>query len=78
MQLLEFFDSLENNDRHMLDSEKTVYDMDNDTRKSRLTLEMINQLRHQMQQRRQEQQEDRVLYQKMYGGSVADASEPTL
>ena len=78
MQLLEFFDSLENNDRHMLDSDKTVYDMDNDTRKSRLTLEMINQLRHQMQQRREEQREDRELYQKMYGGSVADASEPTL
>lgn len=78
MQLLEFFDSLENDDRHMLDSDKTVYDMDSDTRKSRLTLEMINQLRHQMQQRRDEQRQDRELYQKMYGGSIADTSEPTL
>lgn len=78
MQLLEFFDSLDNDDRHSLDQDKTVYDMHNDTRKSRLTLEMINQLRHQMQQRREEQRQDRELYQKMYGGSVADASEPTL
>ena len=78
MQLLEFFDSLEQDDRHMLDSDKSRYDMHNDTRKSRLTLEMINQLRQQMQQRRQEQRDDRELYQKMYGGSVADVAEPTL
>lgn len=78
MQLLEFFDSLDKDDRHMLDNDTTVYDMDNDTRKSRLTLEMINQLRHQMQQRREEQRQDRELYQKMYGGSVADSAEPTL
>ena len=78
MQLLEFFDSLENNDRHMLDSDKTVYDMDNDTRKSRLTLEMINQLRHHMQSRRQEKTKSVEMYQKMYGGSVADSAQPTL
>lgn len=78
MQLLEFFDSLDKDDRHILDNDKTQYDMHNDTRKSRLTLEMINQLRHQMQQRRQEQRQDRELYQKMYGGSVADVAEPTL
>lgn len=78
MQLLEFFDSLDKDDRHSHDQDKTVYHMHNDTRKSRLTLEMINQLRHQMQQRREEQRQDRELYQKMYGGSVADASEPTL
>ena len=78
MQLLEFFDSLDKDDRHMLDNDTTVYDMNNDTRKSRLTLEMINQLRHQMQQRREEQRQDRELYQKMYGGSVADSAEPTL
>tara|TARA_R100001509_G_scaffold105190_2_gene62172 strand:- start:75 stop:311 length:237 start_codon:yes stop_codon:yes gene_type:complete len=78
MQLLEFFDSLDKDDRHMLDNDTTVYDMDNDTRKSRLTLEMINQLRHQMQQRREEQRQDRELYQKMYGGSVADAATPAL
>ena len=78
MQLLEFFDSLDKDDRHMLDNDTTVYDMNNDTRKSRLTLEMINQLRHQMQQRREEQRQDRELYQKMYGGSVADAATPAL
>ena len=78
MPLLEFFDSLDKDDRHMLDNDTTVYDMDNDTRKSRLTLEMINQLRHQMQQRREEQRQDRELYQKMYGGSVADAATPAL
>jgi hypothetical protein len=78
MQLLEFFDILDTDSRYSHTDDKTVYDMDSDTRKSRLTLEMINQLRHQMQQRREEQREDRELYQKMYGGSVADASEPTL
>lgn len=78
MQLLEFFDILDTDSRYSHTHDKTVYDMDSDTRKSRLTLEMINQLRHQMQQRREEQREDRELYQKMYGGSVADASEPTL
>jgi hypothetical protein len=78
MQLLEFFDILDTDSRYSHTDDKTVYEMDSDTRKSRLTLEMINQLRHQMQQRREEQREDRELYQKMYGGSVADASEPTL
>ena len=78
MQLFEFFDSLDNKNRHHSDSDRTQYDMNNDTRKSRLTLEMINQLRQQMQQRRQEQRNDRELYQKMYGGSVADVAEPTL
>ena len=78
MQLFEFFDSLDNTDRHDLNSDQTVYDMNNDTRKSRLTLEMINLLRHQMQQRREEQREDRELYQKMYGGSVADSAQPSL
>lgn len=76
MQLFEFFNSLDQ--RHDADQDKSVYDMMNDTRKSRLTLEMINQLRHQMQKRRDEQREDRELYQKMYGGSVADKAEPTL
>ena len=78
MQLFEFFDSLDKNTRYDHTDDKTVYDMHNDTRKSRLTLEMINQLRNQMQQRRDEQRQDRELYQKMYGGSVADVAEPTL
>ena len=78
MQLFEFFDSLDADTRHSMDQDQTVYDMNNDTRKSRLTLEMINQLRNQMQQRREEQREDRELYQKMYGGSVADSAQPTL
>ena len=78
MQLLEFFDSLDSRVRYDNTQDKTVYDMDNDTRKSRLTLEMINTLRHQMQARRNDQRQDRELYQKMYGGSVADACQPTL
>ena len=77
MQLLEFFDSLDSRVRYDNTQDKTVYDMDNDTRKSRLTLEMINTLRHQMQARRNDQRQDRELYQKMYGGSVADAWQPT-
>ena len=75
MQLFEFFDSLDDTSRYDSTQDKTLYDMDEDTRKSRLTLEMINKLRHQMQQRRDEQRQDRELYQKMYGGSVADAAE---
>ena len=78
MQLFEFFDSLDDTSRYDSTQDKTLYDMDEDTRKSRLTLEMINKLRHQMQQRRDEQRQDRELYQKMYGGSVADVAEPTL
>ena len=78
MQLLEFFDSLDSRVRYDNTQDKTVYDMDNDTRKSRLTLEMINTLRHQMQARRNDQRQDRELYQKRYGGSVADTSQPTL
>ena len=78
MQLFEFFDSLDKNTRYDDTQDKTVYNMNNDTRKSRLTLEMINQLRQQMQKRRNEQRQDRELYQKMYGGSVADMAEPTL
>jgi hypothetical protein len=36
---------------------------------------MINQLRHHMQSRRQEKVKAMELYQKMYGGSVADTAE---
>lgn len=75
MQLLEFFDSLDSKTRYDSTQDQTVYDMSSDTRKSRLTLEMINQLRHQMQKRRDEQRQDRELYQKMYGGSIADAAQ---
>ena len=74
MQLNEFFNAVDNT-RYNADKDKTSYDMDNDTRKSRLTLEMINQLRHHMQARRQEKQTAMELYKKMYGGSVADAAE---
>ena len=74
MQLNEFFNAVDNT-RYNADKDKTSYDMDSDTRKSRLTLEMINQLRHHMQARRQEKQTAMELYKKMYGGSVADAAE---
>ena len=76
MLLLEFIQELDQ-DRYNSENDITVYDK-SDTRKSRLTLEMINQLRQSIQQRREEQREDRELYQKMYGGSVADSAEPTL
>jgi len=75
MQLFEFFDALEDN-RYLDSNDKTSYDMNKDTRKSRLTLEMINSLRMHMQSRRVEKQSAIELYQKMYGGSVADQSQP--
>ena len=74
MQLFEFFNAVDDS-RYNSEKDKTVYDMTDDTRKSRLTLEMINQLRHHMQSRRQEKQTAMELYKKMYGGSVADAAE---
>ena len=77
MQLFEFFNAVDDS-RYNAHKDKTTYDMDQDTRKSRLTLEMINQLRHHMQARRQEKRTAMELYQKMYGGSVADVAEPTL
>mgnify|MGYP001161055491 FL=1 len=73
MQLFEFFTELDK-DRYTSDNDITVYDK-TDTRKSRLTLEMINQLRHHMQSRRQEKTKSIEMYQKMYGGSVADTAE---
>ena len=74
MLLNEFFNAVDDT-RYNADKDKTSYEMDSDTRKSRLTLEMINQLRHHMQARRQEKRSNQELYQKMYGGSVADAAE---
>ena len=72
MLLLEFIQELDQ-DRYNSENDITVYDK-SDTRKSRLTLEMINELRHHMQSRRQEKVKAMELYQKMYGGSVADAA----
>ncbi len=74
MQLFEFFTEL---DQARIDPEAdiTEYSVD-DTRKSRLTLEMINELRHTIQARRQEKSKSIEMYQKMYGGSVADAASP--
>jgi hypothetical protein len=76
MQLLEFFTEL---DQTRINPEKDVteYTVD-DTRKSRLTLEMINELRHTIQARRQEKSKSIEMYQKMYGGSVADAAAPAV
>ena len=73
MQLFEFFTELDQG-RYNSDKDITVYDK-TDTRKSRLTLEMINELRHHMQSRRQEKVKAMELYQKMYGGSVGDSAE---
>ena len=77
MQLLEFFSAVDD-DRYPTLKDKTRYDMDNDTRKSRLTLEMINELRMSVQSRRNEKRTAMELYQKMYGGAIADVAEPTL
>ena len=74
MKLFEFFDAVDDS-RYLGQKDKTAYDMDGDTRKSRLTLEMINQLRHHMQARREEKEESVDLYQKMYGQSIADSAE---
>ena len=76
MQLFEFFTEL---DQARIDPEAdiTQYAVD-DTRKSRLTLEMINELRHTIQARRQEKSKSIEMYQKMYGGSVADAAAPAV
>ena len=74
MQLNEFFNAVDDS-RYNADQDKSSYNIDGDTRKSRLTLEMINQLRHHMQARRREKRSNQELYQKMYGGSVADSAE---
>ena len=74
MQLNEFFNAVDDS-RYNADQDKSSYNIDGDTRKSRLTLEMINQLRHHMQARRHEKRSNQELYQKMYGGSIADAAE---
>ena len=73
MQLFEFFNAVDD-DKYKAQDDKTAYDLD-DTRKSRLNLEMINDLRMQIQTRRKEKQEAVELYKKMYGSSVADNSE---
>ena len=73
MQLNEFFNAVDDS-RYNAEKDKTVYDMEEDTRKSKLTLEMINHMRHHIQARRSEKQTAMELYQKMYGGSVADAA----
>lgn len=74
MNLFEFFDAVDDS-RYNSDKDITAYEIDGDTRKSRITLEMLNQLRHHIQARREEKQVSQELYQKMYGGSVADAAE---
>ena len=74
MQLLEFFTELDQT-RANPEDDITTYSVD-DTRKSKLTLEMINELRHTIQARRQEKSKSVEMYQKMYGGSVADAAAP--
>lgn len=74
MNLFEFFDAVDNT-RYNSKKDVTSYEMDNDTRKSRLTLEMLNSLRMHIQARRQEKDSAMELYQKMYGQSVADTAE---
>lgn len=74
MKLFEFFDAVDDS-RYNAEKDVTAYDQDSDTRKSRITLEMINQLRHHIQARRAEKHTAQELYKKMYGGSVADAAE---
>jgi len=74
MNLFEFFDAVDDS-RYNSQKDVTAYDMDGDTRKSRLTLEMLNGLRHHLQARREEKQSAEELYQKMYGQSIGDSAE---
>jgi len=74
MNLFEFFDAVDDS-RYNSQNDVTDYDMDGDTRKSRLTLEMLNGLRHHLQARRDEKQSAEELYQKMYGQSIGDSAE---
>jgi len=74
MNLFEFFDAVDDS-RYNSQKDVTAYDMDGDTRKSRLTLEMLNGLRHHLQARRDEKQSAEELYQKMYGQSIGDSAE---
>ena len=63
MQLNEFFNAVDDS-RYNAEKDKTVYDKEEDTRKSRLTLGMINELRHHIQARRSEKQTAMELYKK--------------
>ena len=74
MNLFEFFDAVDDS-RYNSQKDVTAYEIDSDTRKSRLTLEMLNQLRHHIQTRREEKLEAQKLYKEMYGQSVADSAE---
>lgn len=74
MKLFEFFDAVDDS-RYNAEKDVTAYNINGDTRKSKITLEMINQLRHHIQSRRIEKQSAQELYKKMYGGSVADSAE---
>lgn len=74
MNLFEFFDAIDDT-RYNSEKDLSRYQIDGDTRKSRLTLEMLNQLRNHIQARREEKQTSQILYQKMYGSSVADSAE---
>lgn len=74
MNLFEFFDAVDDS-RYNSQKDVTAYEIDSDTRKSRLTLEMLNQLRHHIQTRRKEKLEAQNLYKEMYGQSVADSAE---
>ena len=72
--LFEFFNAIDE-DRYKAIKDQTRYELESDTRKSRLTLEMINELRMGIQARRQEKHTAMELYKKMYGGSVADSAQ---
>lgn len=74
MNLFEFFDAVDDS-RYNSQKDVTAYEIDSDTRKSRLTLEMLNQLRQHIQTRRTEKLEAQKLYKEMYGQSVADSAE---
>ncbi len=74
MNLFEFFDAVDDS-RYNAQKDVTAYEMDGDTRKSRLTLEMLNGLRNHLQARRNEKKSSEELYQKMYGQSIGDSAE---
>jgi hypothetical protein len=59
--------------RYNPNNDKTVLDV-NDTRKTRLTLKMINQLRQSGEAREQETMEDLVLVKAMYANPPPEAA----
>jgi hypothetical protein len=75
MKLLEFFtytaDGFEQDKNYEPDNDISILDK-NDTRKTRLTLDDINQMRLASEEHDAQQKEEAVFVQKMYGQPATD------